>query len=261
MSCAQVLLTVMCLLWLEGEGALESLLCPVRVSWPRQGPGAAAEMCPLFARCQQCCPHGVSGAPRTAALCPHPCVTSRPQTCGFLSFLCLSTPSDVLRLVCTGADAKSSWPVSAWAAGSRLPGARCSPGGRGTASCCPRSWCSSLPGGSARCRPRCGDTGVSAGLVPRWFPRPLRRYLAAHPSRCPSLLCRDPTALISFSWLENMRFLTAAFAIILPLMLLLFCVTVKPRLIKVLPIPSAADEEREGLRNLPALSGEIAFYY
>lgn len=49
------------------------------------------------------------------------------------------------------------------------------------------------------------------------------------------------TALISFSWLENMRFLTAAFAIILPLMLLLFCVTVKSHLIKVLPILSAAE--------------------
>lgn len=56
-----------------------------------------------------------------------------------------------------------------------------------------------------------------------------------------------------------MRFLTAAFAITLPLMLLLFCVTVKSHLIKVLPILSAADEERECPRNLPALSGEIAF--
>lgn len=91
-------------------------------------------------------------------------------------------------------------------------------------------------------------------------------YLAAHcspalPFGRPSLLCRGLTALISFSWLENMRFLTAAFAVILPLMLLLFCVTVKSLLIKVLPILSVADEEREGLGNLPALSGEIAFYY
>lgn len=58
-----------------------------------------------------------------------------------------------------------------------------------------------------------------------------------------------------------MRFLTAAFAIILPLMLLLFCVTVKSHLIKVLPILSAAHEERGCLRHLPALSGEIAFHY
>lgn len=87
-------------------------------------------------------------------------------------------------------------------------------------------------------------------------------YLATHSCPgCPLLLHRGLTALISFSWLGNMRFLTAAFAITLPLMLLLFCVTVKSHLIKVLPILSAADEERECPRNLPALSGEIAFYY
>lgn len=90
---------------------------------------------------------------------------------------------------------------------------------------------------------------------------PAARFSPAVPFNCPSLLCRDLTALISLSWLENMRFLTAAFAIILPLMLLLFCVTVKSHLIKVLPILSQADEEHEGLRKLLALSGEIAFYY
>jgi len=89
-------------------------------------------------------------------------------------------------------------------------------------------------------------------------------YLAAHcspalPFGCPSLCC-GLAALISSFWLENTRFLTAAFAVIPPLMLLLFCVMVKLRLIRVLPILSVADEERKGLRNLLAV-GEIAFYY
>lgn len=44
-------------------------------------------------------------------------------------------------------------------------------------------------------------------------------------------------------------------------MLLLFCITVKLHLPKVFPILSAADEAHEGLSNLLAVSGEIAFYY
>lgn len=71
----------------------------------------------------------------------------------------------------------------------------------------------------------------------------------------------DLAVLISCSWLRNTKFVTDAFAIILPLMLLLFCVTVKLHLPKVLPILSAADEAHEGLSNLLALTGEIAFYY
>lgn len=77
----------------------------------------------------------------------------------------------------------------------------------------------------------------------------------------PFSLCLGLTVLISCSWLRNMRFLTVAFAVILPLMLLLFCVTVKLHLLKVLPILSDADEAHKGLSNLLALSGEIAFYY
>lgn len=75
------------------------------------------------------------------------------------------------------------------------------------------------------------------------------------PSCCTPALpfCLDLTVLISCSWLRNTRFLTDAFAIILPLMLL-FCVTVKLHLPKVLPILSAADAH-EGLSNLLALTG------
>lgn len=85
--------------------------------------------------------------------------------------------------------------------------------------------------------------------------------LAALLPSLPFSFCLGLTVLIAFFWLRNTRFLTDAFAIILLLMLLLFCVTVKLHLPKVFPILSAADEEHERLSNLLALSREIAFYY
>lgn len=83
------------LLWPGGEGALESLLCAIWFSRPRQGPGAAAEMRPLF-WCQQRCPHGVSGASYAQILVRAPSPSPPEPSSGSLSFLHLSTPSDVL---------------------------------------------------------------------------------------------------------------------------------------------------------------------
>lgn len=142
------------LLWPGGEGALESLLCAIWFSQPHQGPGTAAEMCPLFPWCQQCCPHGVSGASCAQMLVRAPGPSPPEPSSGSLSFLHLSAPSDVLCPFARRLTQKqlarlhpALQPAGAVGLRSRLP-VRGAARGRGTVSCCPRTCCSqcfSLP--------------------------------------------------------------------------------------------------------------------